>query len=213
MMNHSTAFTIAQSLVEHLRPACTRIEIKGSLARQKPDVGDIEILAVPDLTPVPRARLEFGKPIPRLYKTALDKLLDEMCDDRAIKMLADGDRFKKLWLNYAGIKVDLFLNIPPSQWGVQSVIRTGPEDFSHWVVTYRDYEHRRGALPKGFFVRHQVVWVQSEIDKYKIPGNPNKAIPLMTDSNHLTMPEEIDFLNFLQLGWIEPKDRVAKWTR
>jgi len=209
-MNHSAALKVAESLVEHLRPVCTRIEIKGSLSRLKPEVGDIEILAAPDLAPVPRARLEFGKPIPRSYNTALDKLVDEMRKDGAILLQADGDRYKKLWLNYAGIQVDLFINIQPSQWGVQSVIRTGPEDFSHWVVTDRKHG---GALPNGYFVKHQVVWITREIEKFRVPREADKAIALLTDTNHLIMPEEIDFFNFLELKWVEPKDRGATWRR
>ena len=206
-MKHDVAWKVAEALVEHLRPACVRIEIKGSLARLKPEARDIEILAVPDLTPVKRAPLKFGEPIPRLYDTELDKLLDEMEKDDAINLEMNGPRFKKLYLKYAGIKVDLFLNIAPSHWGVQSVIRTGPEDFSHWVVCNRP----RGPLSEGYFVKHQVVWVASEIKKHEVPENADKAIPLLTDTNHLSMPEEIDFLNFLGLGWIEPKDRIAKW--
>lgn len=208
-MKHDVALKTAQALIDHLWPVCERIEIKGSLARLKPEVGDIEILAAPDLTPVPRAKLEFGQAIPRLYQTQLDKLLDEMQTEDAIDILMDGPRFKKLLLKYAGIKVDLFLNISPSHWGVQSVIRTGPADFSHWCVC----ERPRGPLPKGHFVKHQVVWIANEIKKHEVPENADKAIARLTETNHLSMPEELNFLNFLELGWIEPKDRVAKWDR
>jgi len=209
-MKHDVAFKVAEALMEHLRPACTRIEIKGSIARLKDEPGDIEILAAPDITPVPRSRPEFGKPIPRSYNTMLDKMVDEMRKDGAIEVFADGDRQKKFWLNYAGIKVDLFINIPPSNWGVQAVIRTGPKEFGHWCVTNRK---RGGALPDGHFVKHQVVWIESEIGRHEVPENQDKAVPLLTPTNHLSMPEEIDFLKFLGLGWIEPKDRVARWTK
>ena len=70
-----------------------------------------------------------------------------------------------------------------------------------------------GCLPVGYFVKHQVVWIKSEIGKYDVPENQDKAIALLTETNHLSMPEEIDFLKFLELGWIEPKDRVARWTK
>lgn len=209
-MKHDVAFKVAEALVDHLRPVCRRIEIKGSIARLKAEPGDIEILAVPDPSPVPRAKPEFGKPIPRSYNTLLDKMIDQMRLDRAIEVYGDGDRQKKFWLNYAGIKVDLFICIPPSDWGVQAVIRTGPKEFGHWCVTNRKYG---GALPDAYFVKHQVVWIKNEIDKSEVPENQDKAIPLLTPTNHLSMPEEIDFLNLLELGWIEPKDRVAKWTK
>lgn len=209
-MKYAEALTIAEDLVEHLRPACKRIEIKGSISRLKDEPGDIEILAVPDPSPVPRAKLEFGKPIPRNYNTLLDKMVDGMKKDGKIDLYADGDRQKKFWIVEAGIKVDLFICIPPSDWGVQAVIRTGPKEFGHWCVTNCKYG---GVLPDEYFVKHQVVWIKSEIGKSDIPENQDKAIALLTKTNHLSMPEEIDFLNLLGLGWIEPKDRVAKWTK
>lgn len=209
-MQHDVALKVTEALVDHLRPACARIEIAGSIRRLKPEVKDIEIICIPDLAPVKRPMLEFGKPVPRLFETQLDQLLDTMATDGAILRLKDGPRFKKLNLKYAGIVVDLFLNIAPSEWGVQKVIRTGPEDFSHWVVTQKK---RGGALPNGYFVKHQVVWIESEIGKYDVPEDPNKALAVLTDSNHLSMPEEMDFLNFLNLGWIEPAERKARWTK
>lgn len=209
-MKYDVAFRVAEALVDHLRPTCERIEVKGSVSRFKPEVKDVEILVVPDLTPVPRAMLEFGKPIPPLYKTQLDKLLAEMAHDDAIRLDQSGPRKKTFYLKYAGISVDLFICIPPSQWGVQAVIRTGPSDFSHWCVTSK---RSGGALPVGYFIKHQVVWIESEIDKQDMPEDADIAIELLTDTNHLSMPEEIDFLNFLELGWIEPKERVARWAK
>jgi hypothetical protein len=210
MMKLIEARKVAEALLEQLRPACTRIEIKGSIARLKDEPGDIELLVIPDLTPVPRARAQFGKPIPPPYNTLLDKMVDEMRIQKTIDVYGDGPRYKTFWLNDAGIKVDLFINIPPSHWGVQAVIRTGPRDFGHWCVTNRKHG---GALPDAYFVKHQVVWIKGEIDKHDIPGSQNQTIELLSPANHLPMPEEIDFLNLLELGWIEPKDRVARWTK
>lgn len=209
-MKNDVAWLVADALVAYLRPTCERIEIAGSIRRLKPDVKDIEIIAIPDLTPVPRAMLEFGKPVPPLYRTRLDKSLAEMMVDDAIRMDENGPRKKTFYLKYAGISVDLFICIPPSDWGVQAVIRTGPSDFSHWCVTHKS---QGGALPDGYFVKHQVVWIENKISKQDVGENQDKAIALLTATNHLSMPEEIDFLNFLELGWIEPKDRVARWSK
>lgn len=209
-MKHEDALNVAKALAGYFEPACTRIEIAGSIRRSKPEVKDIEIVCIPDLSPVKRPMLEFGKPIPQLHKTKLDQLAHELVLVDDVRMEMNGERYKKMYLKYAGIKCDLFINIPPSHWGVQAVIRTGPSDFSHWCVTNRKFG---GALPDGYFVKHQVVWVAEQISKRDVPDDPNKTLKLLTDTNHLPMPEEVDFLNFLELGWIEPKDRVARWTR
>lgn len=211
-MKHDVALKVAEALVEHLRTACERIEIAGSIRREKAEVKDIELVCVPDLTRVPRrAPLEFGKPIPPSYKTELDRLIGEMAEAGDVGVDLKGDRMKKLWLKYAGIHVDVFINLPPSEWGVQMVIRTGPADFSHWCVKQR---RLGGTLPNNYFVKHQVVWVKSDgFDKHSVPDDPNKAIALLTEENHLPMAEEVDFLKFLDLGWIEPREREAKWQR
>lgn len=209
-MKHDVALKVAEALVEHLRPACERIEIAGSIRRGKAEVKDIELVCVPDLTRVPRrAPLEFGKPVPPSYKTELDRLIGEMAAAGDVSVDLKGDRMKKLYLRYAGIHVDVFINLPPSQWGVQLAIRTGPADFSHWLVTQRKYG---GALPDRYFVKHQVVWDADKIRKSGMPEDPNKAVMLYVDEgSHVPMAEEAEFLGFCGLGWIEPREREARW--
>lgn len=209
-MKHDVALKVAEALVEHLRPGCVRIEVAGSVRRGKPEVKDIELVCVPDLTPVKRAPLAFGQPIPRLYECVLDKLVDEMRQDKAVFVEADGERYKKLYLNYAGIRCDLFVVRPPAQWGVQMVIRTGPSDFSHWLVSSRKIG---GGLPVGYFVKHGCVWVESQVKRHEVPDDPRKAAGLLAEGNHLALPEEADVLRLVGLGWVEPGERVAKWSK
>jgi DNA polymerase/3'-5' exonuclease PolX len=209
-MKYSEALPVAQALRDHLQAACTRIEIAGSIRRARPEVKDIELVCVPDMSGMPAPKLEFGKPIPKAHKTMLDASIAHMKELGDVEIKMNGERMKKFRLKYAGIWVDLFINIPPSDWGVQYLIRTGQKEFGHWCVTNRKHG---GALPDGHFVRHQVVWVESEIGKREVPDNQDKALKLLTPVNHLSMPEEVDFLNFLELGWIEPGERRAKWAR
>ncbi|RJP53605.1 MAG: hypothetical protein C4583_04265 [Anaerolineaceae bacterium] len=214
-MKHADALKIAEELVECLRPVCTRIEIAGSIRRGKADVKDIEIVAIPDLTPVPRPRAEFGKPIPKMFKTKLDAILEELFQENKLQREKDGEKYKKLIIDpqefgvdgepWGGsttlihpVKVDLFLVTPPAEWGVQMVIRTGPAEFSHWCVTR---VRNGGAMKNTHRVQDGAVWLGDREEK-----NPDP-------STKLSMPEEIDFLNFLGLGWIEPGEREARWTR
>jgi hypothetical protein len=39
-MQYSAALKVAESLLMHLKPACSRIELKGSIARLKPEPKD-----------------------------------------------------------------------------------------------------------------------------------------------------------------------------
>lgn len=195
-MLYKNALRIAEQWVEYFRPACTRIEIKGSVLRRKAEPGDIEILAIPDLTPPPSSRIEFGKPIPKQYKTKLDALLDAMIEKDVCYLRAGGEKYKKIWLLKDYIQIDLFLVTPPAQWGVLSVIRTGPSDFSHWMVTSKS---KRGALPDEYIVEGGAVGERVPMEK----GDGRKGV--------IPMPEEEDFFRLCGLEYIEPIHRGVRW--
>lgn len=195
-MKHDVALAVAKALVEHLRPGFVRVEIAGSIRRNKPEVKDIEIVAVPDLSPLPRPVAVFGQPIPKWHKTILDRMLAEMVEAGSIRMEKNGERYKKFWLKYAGISVDLFLVLPPATWGVQLAIRTGPADFSHWCVSRA---RRGGAMPNGYRVQDGAVWEGEREEKD------------LSASVRVGFEEERDFLEFLGLGWLEPGERRARW--
>jgi len=166
----------------------------------KAEPKDIEILAIPDLMPPPRNKIEFGKPIPKVYKTGLDFLIDEMIKSDVCYLKAGGDKYKKIWLKKESIQVDLFLVTPPAEWGVQSVIRTGPADFSHWMVTRKSIG---GALPDEYIV------ADGAVGKRERPRGFTNDLR----SGVIPMPEEIDFFKLCGMEWIEPCQRVARWTR
>lgn len=195
-MMYAEALRIAEYLVEYFRPACKRIEIKGSISRRKAEPKDIEILAIPDMTPPPAGRIEFGKPIPKKYNSRLDALIAEMVDKDKFFVRASGEKYKKILLLQAQIQLDLFLVTPPAQWGVQSVIRTGPSNFSHWMVTRKS---QRGALPDEYIVSGGAVG-------YRVSGNKGDE-----RNGILPMPEEVDFFRLCGLDWIEPIQRGARW--
>jgi DNA polymerase/3'-5' exonuclease PolX len=195
-MLYANALRIAEFYLKYFSPVCKRIEIKGSISRMKAEPKDIEILAIPDLAPPSIARIKFGKPVPKVYKTKLDALVDEMVNADVCYLRASGEKYKKLWLKKENIQIDLFLVTPPSEWGVQSVIRTGPSDFSHWMVTRKS---RGGALPDEYIVADGAVGQRVRTDK----GEIRQGI--------ISMPEEIDFFSLCGMDWIEPSQRIARW--
>lgn len=168
----------AEALAEHykhqLEFVCERIEIAGSVRRQKPEVHDIELVAIPKLE---ASKDMFGQ------QTGTVNLLDIYCDDFCT-MVKNGHRYKQI--KTPGINIDLFIVLPPAQWGVIFTLRTGPAEFSHRIVTAKKFG---GNLPSNCQVKDGGVYKTDEPIQF------------------ITMPEEIDFLNFLGLGWIEPKDR------
>ncbi len=184
-MKHAQALAIAQDYLREFSPACERIEIAGSIRRGKEDVHDIELVAIPK--PLNMQDL-FGNPTGELH--ALTAMIDmgfyDMRPGTEYKILKGGSRYKQLELP-EGIILDLFIVLPPAQWGVIYTLRTGPAEFGHWLVTQR---RKGGCMPLYAEQRGGCVYAH---------GKP------------IAMPEEIDYLAFLGLEWIEPRDRKPRW--
>ena len=104
-------------------------------------------------------------------------------------VIKNGPKYKQLRLHQAEINLDLFIVTPPAQWGVIMAIRTGPAEFSQWCVTQRS---KGGALPSDCQVKDGGVYRHGA-------------------SRPISMPEELDFLDFLGLGWINPSERKGRW--
>jgi len=181
-MKLQEAKKVATNIGNLIFPYCSRLEIAGSIIRGKDDVGDIEMVARPKMKPVYDL---FGE------KVGEHSLLN----DRAVfevfgNVIKAGPRYVQVETTW-GINLDLFIVLPPARWGVIMAIRTGPADFSKWIVTNRS---KGGALPNGWKVADGRVWDgQVELG--------------------MKFEEELEFLKWLDLGWIEPKDRVAMWGR
>jgi DNA polymerase/3'-5' exonuclease PolX len=171
------AKAIADKWVEMLSPACERIEIAGSIRRNKPEVKDIEIVCKPCMT---RMVDMFEEPLVGV------SLVDEFIVELNARLLKNGPRYKKIDTR-EGIMIDLFIVLPPAQWGVLFMLRTGPDDFSHWMVTQR---RAGGALPSYYKVQDGSVW---------------------KGSRKIEVPEEQDYFALLGMDYIEPGQRAARW--
>jgi len=135
-MEYSKAFEIALRVKDQLAPHCDRIEIAGSIRRKKPEVKDIEIVAIP-------------KP----WGTGL--FLDGVAEVVSQWKKVKGDVENNPECKYTqrilpdGIKLDLFFCVPEN-WGLTFATRTGPADYSHHVLAAgwvtRGYKSIEGFL-------------------------------------------------------------------
>ncbi len=184
-MKLEEAKEIAEALRDQFAPYCEKIEIAGSIRREKAEPRDIEIVAIPKMVPQEIGMftgVDFpDEPAPTV--SALNSVLGDI--GQPIK---GGDRYKQFRLPQ-DVYLDLFLVLPPAQWGVLFTIRTGPGDFSKWLVTPKRHG---GALPGHLRVHEGALWSGRE--------------PVPT-------PEETDFFNAIGLAWIEPRERVAGWRK
>lgn len=139
-VDYAQAILIATELAKLLRPACARIEIAGSLRRERAQVGDIELVAIP------RCAVN-------LFGNAGQELLTPAVARIAVGGYSkDGDKFKQF--RYRDMQVDLFITTAP-RWGINYTLRTGSAEFSHWLVTARRYG---GAMPAHLRVKHLRLW-------------------------------------------------------
>ena len=115
-MKLEQAQSIAETIKEQLAPHCDRIEIAGSIRRKRPQVNDIEIVAIPK--PYETGLFESGI---ATVVNRWQKVKGELPCKYTQRILPDG------------IKLDLFF-ATHKNWGLIYAIRTGSAEFSHKVL-------------------------------------------------------------------------------
>lgn len=146
---------VAEYVVAKLRAGCERIEVAGSVRREKPhDIGDIELVAIP------KFRVEQAN----LFETRRVSVLDEEIGKLGVVMKG-GDKYKQVRV-LGQYTVDLFIQPDPATWGVNFALRTGAADFSKWLVTSR---YNGGALPAGMMMREARVWTVGRREPEETP--------------------------------------------
>lgn len=166
----------AGELIIALRDSCERIQIAGSIRRQRSMIGDIEIIAIPKVRYVTDL---FGHRTPDGYH--INATISQFVN-KGTRIIKNGDRFKQLILSN-GMQLDLFLVLPPAQWGVILALRTGPERFSKFIAT--TYE-KHGSLPPGCVMNKGGIYRNGEL---------------------IPMPNEENFLSLLGFPGLTPIQR------
>ena len=172
-----------------MRSYTSRIEIAGGIRRQKAEPHDIEIVCIPDFKNTEIGRDVFGEPIfkqenllrPFIKKCLQDGTFTEGEADKLGRKASVGWRYYRL--KYKREKLDIFVVLPPAQWGVIYMFRTGDADFSHWLMSC--------GWNKGIrFIEAGVV----------------------QNGTRIETPEEEDVFRVLKLPWIEPTERNKRKT-
>ncbi len=174
----------ARKVINILEPFCEKIETAGSIRRKKPEVKDIEIVALPKGT-------EGERRINRRLKWS-EK-------NSSIQMIKNGEKYKQFTLIKKNglelIKVDLFIVTPPAQWGVIFLIRTGSAEFSKWIVNIRKREFY--SFSKGQLLHNY----QSGLGRDK-----------KWKTEVLVTPEEKDVFQKLRIEYIYPENRTREFN-
>ena len=146
------ALQIAEKVKAQLAPHCERIEIAGSIRRKKPDVGDIEIVAIPK--PYDIGLFESG--IATIVKQ-WEKVKGELPCKYTQRILPEG------------IKLDLFF-AEHDNWGNILAIRTGSAEYSHRTLAY-EWVSQGYKSEGGYLFRYgERIAVREEEDLFKLLG-------------------------------------------
>jgi DNA polymerase/3'-5' exonuclease PolX len=144
-MQYQQALHIAEKTKAALAPFCHRIEIAGSIRRKKPEVKDIELVAIPK----PFQTGLFSDGIASVVNQ-WEKVKGQMPCKYTQRILPEG------------IKLDLFF-AEPGNWGMIYALRTGSAEYSHrilahgWVVRgYKSIDGYLYQLGKKYETREEI---------------------------------------------------------
>jgi len=147
-MKLAEAQGIANEIYFLLKPHCTKIEIVGSIRRQKPEVKDIDIVLIPSNT------WELSKEIDRLGPPIMD-----------------GEKLRRV--EYKGTQVDLYYATPET-WATLLLIRTGSKENNIRLCSRARYLGMKlKANGDGIIgIDGQLIPIESEEQIYKELGLP-----------------------------------------
>lgn len=171
---------IAQDIISHVRPSMDRIEVAGSIRRQKPIVGDIELVALPK----DRERMvELLSDVGQFIKPGVPGAIpwDPNPDAKYLRMRLP-----------SGANLDVFIT-SELNWGGLYLMRTGG-------AVGPDGNAFTGFVP-GMFARWK---------KMSGGGRMTGGQPTTLDGQLLPLREEQDFFNLLEMDFVPPEERVDR---
>lgn len=171
----------ADAFVGRIADACTDVLVCGSIRRRKPEVGDIEIVYAPLVTPVEVPGDLFGGAKIELRDALLERLDAAVAAGAIIPGSCLGRRFRQYRVPRLDAQLDLFVVRHPAQWGSIVAIRTGPADYSEWLM--------RRARHLGL----------QQINGH-LEDNAGAVIETRTEE---------DYFRALRLDWVPPEHRRA----
>ncbi len=176
----SEARDIANKVLEHVTPAMDRIEIAGSIRREKPVVGDIELVA---LVANQEKLLQLLGDVGQTIKPSVPGVIPwtPKPDSRYVRVRLE-----------EGMNLDLFI-AKPENWGGLFLMRTGSAAGANGNTF-------NGFTP-GCFARWK---------KLSGGGRMTEVMPTMPDGTQLPVYEEQDFFDLLEMDFVPPVERTSR---
>lgn len=187
---------IAIGVWNQLKPHCDIIKIAGSIRREKPEVKDIEIVALPRMI---SGQDLFGDPTEKVRIPEWRAAVYEL--GVVEKGKADG-RYMQIHLAEHDINLDLFMPEDFDYWR-QFAIRTGSAE---WTAKYI----AGGWKNQGWCGSDQGLRLQSQCRGERGSDHKMHWKCVVAKSQQMTPPHwesEEEFFEWLKIKWVEPKYR------
>ena len=158
-MKLEQAQTIAEALKAEFEPFCEKIEIGGSIRRKKHEPNDIELVCIPKFGDFPIGQMSLeGNPLTSYENLLFEHIAANRHDKYAIIKMGEKYAQIEVFDEHATgvrqyIKVDIF-TATFRTWGYIFMLRTGPAEFSKFVVTT--------LKQKGYVLKDGAIWSGSE---------------------------------------------------
>lgn len=191
-MKIEQARIIADSIVRKLSLCCDKIHIAGSVRRECPEVGDIEIVCQPmsdNTTDL------FGNVLGQARSSTFISVAN-MLGSIEKGNFKDG---KYCRVNVAGIGVDVFMPDPIDYFRILA-IRTGSSEYSYKVLAVGWSKLGWCGTKDGLRKKDECTFVERGGKKSYTCHKSNPTLPPVWSS-------EEDFFQWLGIEWVEPKLR------
>lgn len=165
----------AEALVRMLSSYCEQIEIAGSIRREKAEVGDIELVAIPKYQVKMKGLSKFLSLSDQIDQVnLLEEMIETMVARGDCQLGKNGPRYKELIYSHRGFKVDLFI-ANKENFGLIHMIRTGSADYAKQFMIELNkkgvYKVKGGYL----WLQDEKISVSSEEQLYQTVGFPWKS--------------------------------------
>ena len=160
-MRLEEAEVLAQKVIEVLTPLCDRVEVAGSIRRKKPQVNDIDIVAIPRPKKGPRVSA-FGPLAVYEVGDVWSRLMPEALAKEPLKLirLQAGPELMR-FTSDNGLQVDVY-RARPETWGIMLLVRTGSKEHN---VKLCILAHEKGMMlsaKEGVFKDGKVIASRTE---------------------------------------------------
>ena len=197
-MKNEEAAEIGYGLLEWLAPYCRRAEIAGSVRRGKPEVKDLDILAIPVIDHRQTIGL-FGPVGPLVELSLVEEALAHGLPPGWGPGGKNGPKLKR-FIHTSGLVCELYMATAES-WGGALAIRSGPAEFSQALMVRA---RRIGMqVSGGYYLHRHAARV----------GPDGNAIPCEKGEHCIMIVpcyEEVEFFEALGVEWREPGGRSGQ---